>query len=158
MTQRRQDEPAARRADRSTPKEDEAGRKRTRAVVVHELGCEPESWSDSSRGSVQWRTLLSADRTPTRALTMGVAELPPGEAQALALHRHRQPEAYYVLAGKGEVVVSGECHAVQAGSAVFLPGDAVHAARNTGNEVLRILYVFAADGFDEIEYEFVESG
>ena len=54
-----------------------AGPARAKPVVVHEQDLPLESWSDESRARVQWRTLLSGDRTPTRSLTMGVAELPP---------------------------------------------------------------------------------
>ena len=80
---------------------------------------------------MQWRTLLSADRTPTEALTMGVAELAPGTAHDPPPHRHAQPEAYYVLEGEGVVTISGEEHRVGAGSAVFIPGGAVHCVLNS---------------------------
>lgn len=131
---------------------------RSEPVVLHETDCEVESWNAETRTRVRWRTLLSADRTPTNALTMGVAELPPGEWTRIHTHRHRQVEAYYVLSGEGVVSISGVEHRVRAGSAVFLPGDADHGALNTGTELLRLLYVFAADSFDQVEYRFSTPG
>lgn len=127
---------------------------RSEPVVLHEHDCEPESWGDETRALVRWRTLLSADRTPTRALTLGVAELPPGAAKQVFPHRHAQVEVYYVLSGEGIVSISGVEHPVRAGSAVYLPGDVEHGAVNTGSETLRLLYVFAADSFEEVEYRF----
>ncbi|MCB8978163.1 MAG: hypothetical protein H6657_12140 [Ardenticatenaceae bacterium] len=42
---------------------------------------------------------------------------------------------------------------MQPGSLVFIPGDAPHGLRNTGSEVLRLLYVFAVDSLDEVVYK-----
>ena len=118
------------------------------AFVVHETEC-PVEGPEPER--VQWRTLMSGDRTPSEALTLGVAELPPG-APAAPPHQHAQPEAYYVLAGEGSVEIDGAVHPLRPGSAVFLPGNARHVAWNTGDETLRILYVFPSDSFSEVQY------
>lgn len=127
-----------------------------RGFVVNEDDCAIERPRDPRRLSVQWRTLVSGDRTPTDSLTVGVAELSPGSSADLRvhLHRHAQPEVYYVLSGQGVVTISGTAHPVRRGSAVFIPGQAEHCAQNTGTEPLRLLYVFAADSFEQIRYEF----
>lgn len=125
-----------------------------RPTVVHTDEQPLERWDDPARGGVVWRTLLSGDRTPTRGLTMGVAEFPPGEAGTLRPHRHAPPEAYYVLDGEGIVTIDGAPHAIKAGAAVYLPGDATHAVVNTGDGPLRLVYIFAADSFAEVEYHF----
>jgi oxalate decarboxylase/phosphoglucose isomerase-like protein (cupin superfamily) len=127
---------------------------RNEPCVVHETDCPQEGWDDATRGRVVWRTLLSGDRTPTGSLTLGVVEIGPGDVKELYPHRHAQPEAYYILAGEGVVTLAGTGHPVRPGSAVFVPGNAAHCARNTGATQMRILYVFAADSFDEIRYEF----
>ena len=123
-------------------------------VVLHEQDLPLESWSEASRDRVVWRTLLSGDRTPTGGLTMGVAELPPGGDAPLVTHRHAQVEAYYVLEGEGVVSIDGVEHPLRAGSVAFLPGGSDHGAVNTGRVPMRLLYVFAADSFDEVEYRF----
>jgi len=127
-------------------------------VVLHEQDCPLESFGEATRDRVEWRTLLSADRTPTGALTLGVAILPPAARSDLVTHRHAQVEAYYVLEGEGLVSIDGVDHPVRAGSAVFLPGDCEHAALNTGSATMRLLYVFAADSFADVEYRFSPSG
>jgi len=122
--------------------------------VVHENDVPHECWGDDGPGAVSWKTLLSGDRTPTEAMTLGVTEIQPGDPDRMYLHRHEHAETYYFLKGQGKVVVSGIEHDVDAGAVVFVPSNAVHSVRNTGNEVLRLLYVFAADSFSEVEYVF----
>ncbi len=123
-------------------------------VVVHESDCEVEDWSDSGRRGVSWRTLISADRTPTDSLTVGVAEIRPGAPDELHLHSHEPAEAYYILQGTGVVSIDGELHDIREGTAIFVPSDAVHAVGNTGSDVLRLLYVFGVDSFDDVKYVF----
>ena len=38
--------------------------------------------------------------------------------------------------------------------AIFIPGDAEHAIRNTGDGVLRVFYAFATDRFSDVVYRF----
>jgi len=96
----------------------------------------------------------SSPVTHSRALTMGIAKVPPGEA--LREHRHRQAEIYLVLEGTGSITIDGETRPVSAGSAVFIPGNALHSCESTGSSDLRFSYVFAADSFEEVEYVFDE--
>ena len=121
---------------------------------MHETSCPIEGWDDAIRGKVVWRTLLSGDRTPTSQLTLGVTELGPGQPSPFLPHRHAQAEIYYVISGEGVVEIDGVEHALRAGSSVFIPGDVPHGARNTGRDVLRLLYVFAADSFSDVHYVF----
>jgi quercetin dioxygenase-like cupin family protein len=122
--------------------------------VVEERQRPVESWNDPVRGVVTWRTLLSGDRTPTDSLTLGVAELHAGDADSARLHRHAQAEAYYVLAGRGVLTIEDVDHPLAPGVTAFIPGGRLHGARAVGPEPLRILYVFAADSFDQIHYAF----
>ena len=124
------------------------------AFVIQEEDCEFEGSLEAEPGSVRWRTLISGDRTPTDSLTVGVAELEPGESRFFRPHKHAQAEVYYILSGEGAVTISGIDHPVRPCTTVFIPGGAEHGARNTGAELLRLLYVFPSDSFAEIKYEF----
>jgi quercetin dioxygenase-like cupin family protein len=104
------------------------------------------TWADE-RGSVTWRTVAGGE-----GLTLGLARIAPGDE--LREHRHAQAEAYVVIAGEGVVTVDGEAREIAAGSAVHIPGNALHACRNTGADELRFAYVLAADSFDDVEYVF----
>ena len=123
-----------------------------RPLVVSVEDCAADGWDDPAKGRVGWRTLFSGDLTPTEALTAGVAELEPGGW--LGLHRHSPAEIYFVLEGNGIVTLDGAEHAVRAGSAVFIPGDAEHGIRNSGTAKLRFLYAFPVGSFGEVEYRF----
>ena len=124
-------------------------------IVSREVDQEWDSWSEEDipqKGLVYWKTLISKGVTRSENLTLGIASLPPGGA--LNEHRHKQDEIYLVLEGSGLVRVGGEETSVGAGSAVFIPGDALHSCENTGASDLRVAYVFPADSFEDVEYVF----
>ena len=124
-------------------------------IVSREVDQEWETWSEEDipqKGLVYWKTLISKGVTRSENLTLGVASLPPGGA--LNEHRHKQDEIYLVLEGSGLVRVGDEEVTVGAGSAVFIPGDALHSCENTGASDLRVAYVFPADSFEDVEYVF----
>ena len=124
-------------------------------IVSREVDQEWETWSEEDipqKGLVYWKTLISKGVTRSENLTLGVASLPPGGA--LHEHRHTQDEVYLVLEGSGLVRVGDEELTVGAGSAVFIPGDALHSCENTGTSDLRVAYVFPADSFEDVEYVF----
>ncbi len=127
-------------------------------VVVHERDLPVERSDDGAFGAVAWRTLFSGDRTPTGALTVGVADVAPGATGESGLHRHEPAEIYYVVQGQGSILIGDMTHPLEAGSAVFIPPNTWHVARNTGSDTLRLLYVFPADSFSEVIYEFPTDG
>ncbi len=126
-------------------------------VLIHAEDCELEGWDDPVRGRVNWRTLLSVDRTPSDSLTCGVAEIPPADSETFNTHQHAQAEVYYFLAGEGIVMVDGIEHRVKEGSTLFIPSNAEHGVRNTGTELLRLFYVFAVDSFEDVTYIFPQA-
>jgi quercetin dioxygenase-like cupin family protein len=129
----------------------------TKPIVVREDDREWEAWSTdqaAERGDVSWKTLVSADLTQSSALTLGVACVSQG--QSLRAHRHEQAEAYFVLQGSGVVTVDGSPRTVGPGTAVFLPGGAIHSIECSGETDLRFAYVFAADSFGDVAYVFCD--
>lgn len=123
----------------------------SKPVILHKSAYD-DGWDDELRGRVRWRTLFSAEQTLTRDLTAGVAEIKPGNQ--LKVHRHTQPELYFLLSGTGVVTVDGEEYPVRSGSAVFIPGNSAHGLRNTGRTTLRFFYAFAVNSFSEVDYVF----
>lgn len=121
-------------------------------IIIREQDAPGDGWADEVHGTVTWRTLLSADLTPSEALTAGVAAIAPGHE--LRRHRHDPPELYYILAGAGLVFIDGAEHEVGPQTAVFIPGGALHGIRNIGDSELRFLYAFAVDSFASVEYRF----
>ncbi len=125
--------------------------KNTRTTTVDAADCPPDNWGDAARGTLQWRTLISAPVTPTAGLVCGVAEMQAGEH--FAAHRHAEPEVYFGLEGEGDVVIDGVPHRLAAGIAIFIPSMAEHGVP-TVTGPLRWFYTFACDGFDQITYTF----
>lgn len=122
-----------------------------KAFVVEELDVPRESGED--RG-VYWRTLTSADRTPTTEITCGVCEIEPG--CELPLHRHPPLEIYYIMEGSGIVTLGSERRAVRPGTTISIPGNSPHGIRNDGQTTLRLFYAFPAASYSDIEYTMLE--
>jgi quercetin dioxygenase-like cupin family protein len=111
-----------------------------------------ERWEDPARGTIRFRTLISAPATDTAALVCGVAMMAEGET--FALHSHPQAEVYFGLEGEGEVMIDGTPHRLAPGVALYIPGGAVHGVPVAAGP-LRWFYSFAADSFAEIRYSFL---
>jgi len=116
-----------------------------------------ESWDDpavAARSKVRWKLIFSGRRTPTEALSFGLAEFPPGAV--LPLHHHAPAEIYHVLEGEGLTEIEGVPHRLRAGVSLFIPANARHRTTNSGTGPLRFLFVFPTDSFEEITYHLDE--
>ncbi len=128
-----------------------------RPAAVREADCAWEGWADPAlraKSPVRWRLLVGAERTPSRHLTVGTCEIPPGAT--LLLHHHVPAEVYYVLDGEGVSEVDGATTPLAAGTALYVPPNARHRTRNTGSRPLRFLWIFPTDSFGEIAYHYDE--
>ena len=122
-------------------------------VILSAADRPSEGWDDPRRGNASWRTLFSADATPTGEMTAGLMEI-PANGGVLRPHRHRQAEIYFVHEGAGVLTVDGVETALAAGMAAFIPGDAEHSLRNDAASALKIFYVFATGRFTDVDYRF----
>lgn len=111
-----------------------------------------ECWDDPARGSIRFRTLISAPVTDSDALTCGIAIMDRGDT--FPLHSHPQAEVYFGLEGEGMVQIDGQSHRLAPGIALYIPGGAIHGIPVAAGP-LRWFYTFAADGFSEIRYSFL---
>lgn len=110
-----------------------------------------QRWEDQARGTIRFRTLISAPKSPTDSLVCGVAMMAAGET--FALHSHEHPEVYFGLEGEGEVTIDGQQHTLAPGVAIFIPGGAIHGIP-LASSPLKWFYTFAADSFADIGYRF----
>jgi quercetin dioxygenase-like cupin family protein len=127
-------------------------------TIIQAAGLPWETWPDpalAGRSPVRWKDLIGRERGASQALSLGVAEIPPGAM--LARHRHAVPEIYYVLGGAGSVEVDGQDYPATAGSAIFIPGGATHSFTNTGEITIAFVYVFPVDAFADLVYTFDEA-
>ena len=82
------------------------------------------------------------DRTTSTIELCSLAEevLPAGAA--VGRHHHLETEEiYYILQGRGRMMVGNESREVATGDAVFIPRQMIHTLENTGNEPMKILLV-----------------
>ncbi len=114
-----------------------------------------EGGTDPAFGTVMWRTLVCADRTPSSDMVMGLAEFGPGGT--LLPHRHAPAEVYYGVEGSGTITIDGEAHHIAPGIAVFVPSEAEHGTV-AGPEGLKFVYVFPNARFAEVDYRFSAAG
>jgi quercetin dioxygenase-like cupin family protein len=123
----------------------------TKATRVDAASLPDERWEDQARGSIRFRTLISAPATDTGDLVFGVAIMAAGDT--FVLHSHPQPEVYFGLEGTGEVLIDGVPHHLGPGVALYIPGGAVHGVPMATGP-LTWAYTFAANSFDDIKYRF----
>ena len=128
-----------------------------RPAVVFEGDLAWEGWTDPvvhAKSPVCWKLLVGAERTPSRGLTVGTCEIPPGAS--LLRHHHDPGEVYYVLEGEGVSEIDDVVAAIGPGTALFIPPNARHRTRNTGTRPLRFVWIFPTDSFGEIAYHYDE--
>ncbi len=78
-------------------------------------------------------------------LSVGMTILPPGNASSF--HSHDvESETWIIVAGEGEVLVGEEREPVGPESVVFLPRDVKHQIINTGQETLRLFWIYTPPG------------
>jgi mannose-6-phosphate isomerase-like protein (cupin superfamily) len=55
------------------------------------------------------------------------------------VHNHEPEQIYYIIRGKGLMIIEDECEPVQEGDAIYIPGNKKHGIKNTGTETLEYL-------------------
>ena len=93
--------------------------------------------------------LISPQNSKAQKLSLQVSEVPIDSEQPL--HNHGPEQCYYIIRGKGLMIIEEETREISAGSAIYIPPDKRHGIKNTGDEVLEYLTA-NSPAFDR-EYE-----
>ena len=111
-------------------------------------------WQDypQEKGIVRGKHLIDADYTPTRGMTVGLLELPPGTN--LAPHHHAPQEIYFIRSGSGELRLGDVTRSVKPGDVIYIPENTVHGISNRGATSLEFIWFFPTDTWSEIEYHY----
>lgn len=75
-------------------------------AVVDEATLDWEGWHEptlAAKSAVRWKILITGERTASRGLVTGIAQVAPG-AQLLP-HHHEAEETYYIVNGQGEMEI-----------------------------------------------------
>ncbi len=67
------------------------------------------------------------------------------DGASIGLHAHGKDEIYYVVSGRGEIVIDGKLHTVGAGTAILTRDGSSHSLRQAGKQPLTLLIVYARD-------------
>ncbi len=95
------------------------------------------------------RVLLSPSRFPAaQGLAFGVVEVGPGQVSPPHSHEVEQ-EAWYVIAGRGQIRVGDTKVEVAPGTVVVSPPRVEHQLTNPGPETLKALFIFTPAGPEE---------
>ena len=113
-----------------------AARKPLAECVQHadKIAAETSSW-----GSLRW--LMNAKRDANSPLTIGIAEINPGQSNPLHLHGNSD-EVIYVLSGSCEQRVGDETVILKAGDTLRIPAGVPHQAKALGNEPFKSLVIY----------------
>jgi len=81
-------------------------------------------------------------------LVFGTEDMPPGGK--IDTHRHAgADEILFLQNGTAKVTLGDAVRDVHGGATIFIPANTWISASNTGKEVIHIVFVFSAPGFDE---------
>jgi quercetin dioxygenase-like cupin family protein len=83
--------------------------------------------------------LISPQNSSTQNISVQVSEIPIGSEQPV--HDHDPEQCYYVIKGRGLMIIEKETREVTAGDAVYLPPNKKHGIKNIGKDVLEYLTV-----------------
>ena len=76
-----------------------------------------------------------------KQLTMGLFMIPPKGHSKLDTHPGIE-EAYYILGGRGEIVVEGVKSKLEPGTSVYIPAGVEHQSFNLGEDELKFVWFF----------------
>jgi mannose-6-phosphate isomerase-like protein (cupin superfamily) len=81
--------------------------------------------------------LISPQNSSTQSISIQISEIPVAPEQPV--HSHSPEQCYYIIKGKGLMIIEGETSEVTEGDAVYIPSNKKHGIKNTGGVVLEYL-------------------
>ena len=84
----------------------------------------------------------------SKRLLVGTEDLPPGKSIPVHKHSHCD-EVLILLQGKGTAILGEKRREVSAGAIIFIPEEEWVGLENTGQETIRIVFIFSELGFDQ---------
>ena len=90
----------------------------------------------------RYKTLIGGASAPVRGrnVLFGEAEFAPGAVYVG--HKHPAPEIYYIISGEALWTVGDKTFKATPGMAIYTKPNAVHRMVNTGNEVLKTVWMW----------------
>lgn len=90
--------------------------------------------------------LIGGRNTENTGISLQISEIPVDSEQPV--HSHAPEQCYYIIRGKGLMIIEDEQKPVGAGDAIHIPSNRKHGIRNIGGETLEYLTA-NSPAFDE---------
>ena len=87
--------------------------------------------------------LVTPHNADNPVFTTGISTYPKG--QGAPLHTHNCDEQVTLLEGQGEVEVDGKITPLRPLDSTYIPGNHLHAFRNTGEAPMKILWIYGSN-------------
>ncbi len=81
--------------------------------------------------------LISPQNSSAQNISLQISEIPIASEQPV--HNHDPEQCYYIIKGRGLMVIEGETREVTAGDAVYIASNQKHGMKNIGNDVLEYM-------------------
>jgi len=92
-------------------------------------------------GSVAWM-LLTPETVGSKNMDLGILRLERNNKTKPNIHPSSE-EMFYVLTGRGRIIVENESADIEPGLAIYIPPNVVHIFENTGTEPIVFLLMHA---------------
>ena len=77
--------------------------------------------------------LISPQNSSTKNLSIQISEVPIGSEQPI--HAHEPEQCYYIIKGKGLMIIENETREVTSGDAIYIPSNKKHGIKNIIRQV-----------------------
>jgi mannose-6-phosphate isomerase-like protein (cupin superfamily) len=121
-------------------------------VIGYLVRNEAGEWQRRSDLPAPVRRLFETEAPPARTCLQTIQFvhhmfIPPGGRHVQELHIHADAEELVVItAGTGGATIGDEQHEVSAGDVLYIPPNAEHEVRNTGDDMLGVLFINVPTG------------
>ena len=78
--------------------------------------------------------LISPQNSSTQNISIQISEVPVGSEQPI--HAHEPEQCYYIIRGKGFMIIEGESKEVSEGDAIYIPSNHKHGIKNISKNLL----------------------
>jgi quercetin dioxygenase-like cupin family protein len=129
---------------------------RTTPLILEKNEGERRVWratpDDPTAGSTAFLLKVDPKNGGSSHLVLGTEDLPPGET--IPTHRHPgSDEILFLQTGSARVHLADSVRDVHAGSTVFIPANTWVSVVNIGSDVVSLVFIFSAPGFEDFMRE-----
>jgi len=94
------------------------------------------------------KVLISPELQEVKNICVGMTLLPPGSKSSDHIHEKGE-ETWYILSGRGKVIVDGEEEEVSSDTVVVIMPGQKHQLVNTGDETFKVLWMHTPPGAEK---------